>query len=484
MDSAPNRRELTPTDVADQHTAPLSGSGDPSTPPQGHMIDPRLNPIGGPAAQRPPRAAGRPTTPHLPLSMILPMMPTSVEETGLELVLLEELTLRHIVLAGSITGGDLAKKLHLPLAGVVEEALASLRKDGLIDFQGSGNPVLGLAGMRLRATERGSDIDRKAQQHNGYIGPAPVSLGSFERVLRQQAMSGRSVPRVEVRRGLGHLVLSADTADRVGAALESGGPILLTGQPGSGKTAVANAMSRMYTGGVLVPHAVVIDGQILRVLDPSTHRPAKIEAGGQKLDERWVCCQTPFVRAGLDLTLRDLELHFDSTRHYYDCPLQLKAAGGILFLDDLGMQASRVEELLSRLQEPLTRGLDYLTTVDGQPIAFPFTCLLIFASSREPAALLSESALRWIPAKIGLTNPTREQFEELVRRACAVSNVEYTQPGCDHLVEAHYSRVGRTVRASHPVEIVRLVAAAARYFEAPPRLTQQLVDIAADLFFV
>lgn len=485
MEPAINRREPTPNDVADLHTAPLTGSNDPGASAPGQMFDPRQAATSGPMSQRPPRpVVARPTTPHLPLSLILPQMPTTVEETGLELVLLEELALRHIALAGSITGGDLAKKLHLPLAGVIEEALASLRRDGLVDVQGSGNAVLGLAAMRLRATERGADIDRKAQQHNGYVGPAPVSLGAFERMLRQQAMSGRTVPRTEVRRGLGHLVLSADTADRLGAALESGGPILLTGQPGSGKTAVANAVSRMYAGGVLIPHAVVIDGQILRVLDPSTHRLAKIDAGGQKLDERWVCCQTPFVRAGLDLTLRDLELHFDSTRHYYDCPLQLKAAGGVLFLDDLGMQATRVEELLSRLQEPLTRGLDYLTTVDGQKIAFPFTCLLVFASSREPAELLSQSALRWIPAKISLSTPSREQFEELVRRACAVANVEFTENGCQHLIDVHYGRAGRTVRASHPVELLRLVAAAARYFQAPARLTPQLVDVAADLFFV
>lgn len=484
MDSAANRLEMTHADVAEQHTAPLNGSSDPSSSLTGHPPDPRQVSSSGPMGQRQARPAARPTTPHVPLNMILPTMPTSVEETGLEMVLLEELTLRHIVLAGSITGGDLAKKLHLPLAGVVEVALASLRRDGLVDVQGVGNPVLGLAGLRLRATERGAEIDRKAQQHNGYVGPAPVSLGAFERMLRQQAMSGRSVSRVEVRRGLGHLVLSPDTADRLGAALESGGPILLSGQPGSGKTAVAHAVSRMYAGGVLIPHSVVIDGQILRVLDPSTHRPAKLDAGSLKLDERWVCCQTPFVRAGVDLSLRDLEMHFDSTRHYYDCPLQLKAAGGVLFLDDLGLQAGRVEELLARLQEPLTRGLDYLSTVDGQQIAYPFTCLLVFASSSEPNSLFSESALRWIPAKINLANPTREQYEELVRRACAVANVEFTQSGCDHLIETHYGRAGRSVRASHPVELLRLVAAAARYFEAPARLTPQLVDVAADLFFV
>src|SRR5258708_3909381 len=78
---------------------------------------------GGPIPQ--PGAIGMadPSAPRMPFNFILPARPSTVAETGLELVLLEELTLRHIVASGTINGADLAKRLHLSLAGLVEEAV-------------------------------------------------------------------------------------------------------------------------------------------------------------------------------------------------------------------------------------------------------------------------------------------------------------------------------------------------------------------------
>src|SRR5262249_37725245 len=91
-----------------------------------------------------------------PINFVLPARPSTVADCGLELVLLEELTLRHIVASGTITGAELAKRLRLSLAGIVEEAVTSLRRDGLVEYQSGGvnNAMLGLAAMRLRATER------------------------------------------------------------------------------------------------------------------------------------------------------------------------------------------------------------------------------------------------------------------------------------------------------------------------------------------
>ncbi len=210
-----------------------------------------------------PAAVGMadPSRPRMPLNFILPARPSTVAESGLELVLLEELTLRHIVASGTINGADLAKRLHLSLAGIVEEAVNSLRRDGLVDYQSgsANNAVLGLAAMRLRATERGTQVDRLARERSAYIGPAPVSLGAYERMLRQQAMSGRAAPRADVYHAVGHLVLGNDTIDRLGAGLVSGGPILLHGPAGNGKTTIAASIARMFAGAVVVPHAVVID---------------------------------------------------------------------------------------------------------------------------------------------------------------------------------------------------------------------------------
>jgi hypothetical protein len=493
-------------DVANMHTTPLMPYDEPSPnsnpratqgPVHNRIVaGPNSNPRLTLGAQNSnpewPTPAGLPASggtagpaPQPPLNLSVPTPPTTLGETGLELVLLEELTLKHIVASGLITGGDLAKRLHLPLGGVVEEAINSLRRDALVDLQSATQTVLGLAGMRIRATERGAQVERLAREKNGYIGPAPVPLGDFERILRQQSMSGRGVNRANVRRGLAHLVLSHETVDRVGAGLESGGPILLHGNEGNGKTAIVASFPRILPGAVLVPHAVVIDGQVMRVLDPSVHRPINLDstALGVKMDERWVVCHTPYARATVELQLRHLELHFNQTHRYYDCPLQLKAAGGVLLLDDLGMQQGRVEDMVYRCLEPTYRGIDYLTTVAGQQIAFPFTPLLVFATSRAPADILGNALLRQIPCKITVPDPTRDQYAELLRRACSVAGVEFSQSGVEYILERCYARTGRALRASHPSQLVRLITGAARYFDTPAQLEPQLIDVAADLYF-
>ncbi len=473
-------------DIANIHTTPLMPLDEPAP-----TSNPRIThgPGSGPRLSQAPQpgvpSSASTPAPQIPLNLMVPPRPSTLADTGLELVLLEELTLKHIVATGLITGGDLAKRLHLPLAGVIEEAINSLRRDGLVDVQGAAQTVLGLAGMRLRATERGAQVERMAREKNGYVGPAPVPLEDFERMLRQQAMSAGGVNRAMVRRGLAHLVLSHETVDRVGAGLQSGGPILLHGSEGNGKTAIASSFARILPGVVLVPHAVAIDGQMMRVLDPSVHRPIKLDANalGTKMDDRWVICHTPYARATVEMQLRHLELHFNQTHRYYDCPLQLKAAGGVLLLDDLGMQQGRVEDMVYRCLEPMNRGIDYLSTVTGQQISFPFTPLLVFATSRVPGEILGDPLLRQIPCKVAIPDPTREQYAELLRRACSVAGVEFSQDGVDYILDRYYARAGRPLRASHPSQLVRLITGAARYFDTQPQLIPQVIDVAADLYF-
>jgi hypothetical protein len=480
------------------HTTPLMPFDQPALTShphvsQGPAIDLRQmqgrvsNPRPGQAAPSPGAVHGMTAGPALqvPLQVPLPPRPSTIAETGLEPVLLEELTLKHIVSTGLITGNDLAKRLHLPLAGIVEDIINALRHDGLVDFHGATATVIGLAGMRLRATERGVQVEHMAREKNGYVGPAPVPLSEFERVLRQQAASVNGVTRASVRRGLAHLVLPLETVDQIGAGLENGGPILLYGSEGAGKTAIAASLARILAGAVLVPHAVVIDGQVMRVLDPSVHRPINLDASssGGQLDERWVVSHTPYARASVELQLRHLELHFNQAHRYYDCPLQLKAAVGVLLLDDLGMQQGRVEDVVYRCLEPMNRGIDYLTTVAGQQISFPFTPLLVFATSRAPTVLLSDALLRQIPCKISVPDPSREQFAELLRRVCSVSGVEFSQSGVEYILDRCYVRTGRPLRASHPSQLVRLITGAARYLDMQPQLVPQLIDVAADLYF-
>ena len=54
----------------------------------------------------------------------------------------------------------------------------------------------------------------------------------------------------------------------------------------------------------------------------------------------------------------------------------------------------------------------------------------------------------------------------------------------DYSMDRCYTQPGRPLRAAHPARLGRLVVATARYLQLSPRLVPQLVEVAADLYFL
>jgi predicted ATPase with chaperone activity len=454
---------------------PASTSGRPAGPPS------------YPPAAMGPRATmapipGQNSGPNL---MGLPPRPTTLQETELDPTSLEELALKTVASVATITGGDLAGRLRLPLPGVAEHIIATLRRDNLIEPVGGGAAMIGAAGMNLRATERGVERARHISERSGYIGPAPVPLSAFEFVLRQQSPARRTISRDLIWRRLAHLVLPDDVVDRIGAGVDAGGPLFLYGNPGNGKTAIGAAIARAVGGGALVPHAVEVDGQIVRVFDPAIHRPVPVEKlPPARLDERWVVCHPPFVQVGGELRLEQLDLHWNDRQRFYDAPIQVKAAGGVLLIDDFGRQQHSPAELLNRWIIPMETGMDFLSLITGHQVAIPFTPLLVFATNLDPLELADEAFLRRLPCKVQVPDPTPETFHEIFRRTCVELGIEYNEQGYAYLIERYYTHARRDLRSSHPRDLARLLVSGARYFGVAPQLTPQLVDVAAGLYFV
>lgn len=415
----------------------------------------------------------------------LPPRPTNLAETGLDPTYLEEHALKVIASVGTVTGNDLAERLRLPLAGIVDPLIAELRRDNLIEPVQGGTAMIGAAGMIVRPTERGARHAQQLMERGGYAGPAPVSLASFIGGLRDQVAQRRFAGREYVWRRLAHLVLPDEVVDRVGLGVESGGPIFVYGNAGNGKTAIAASVARVLGGEMLVPYAVEVDGQIIRVFDPSVHRPLPAEAiQNQRFDERWVPCQVPFVQVGGELRMDQLDLRWNERQRYYDSPIQVKAAGGVLFVDDFGRQSYPPEHLLNRWIVPLETGTDYLTLATGRQIAVPFTSLLVFATNMAPSELGDDAFLRRLPCKVEVPDPTPDAFREIFRRTCSDMSIEFNEAAFTYLQDRYYTKTGRLHRASQPRDLLRLVASSARYFNVPPQMTPQLMDVAAGLYFV
>ena len=89
-----------------------------------------------------------------------------------------------------------------------------------------------------------------------------------------------------------------------------------------------------------VPHALDVDGQIVTLFDPIWHRVLDEEEDRGSLwmsalnDRRWVRIQRPVVVVGGELTLDMLDLTYNESSRYSEAPLQLKANGGVLLVDD------------------------------------------------------------------------------------------------------------------------------------------------------
>src|SRR5262249_55148574 len=135
-------------------------------------------------------------------------------------------------------------------------------------------------------------------------------------------------------------------------------------------------------------------------------------------DRRWVRIRRPAVIVGGELTLDQLDLTFNPIAKFYEAPLQLKANGGVLLVDDFGRQRIRPDELLNRWIVPLESRVDYLTLHTGKKFQIPFDVLVVFATNLDPQKLADEAFLRRIPYKIPIFDPNVDQFARIFELNC------------------------------------------------------------------
>jgi predicted ATPase with chaperone activity len=417
-----------------------------------------------------------------------PAAPQSLAEAGLSLDLVLQLALKTLHLSGDLSGTELARRLGLRFP-VVEPALAELREARHVEV--ASGSMLGPASYTYRILDAGRTRAMLFLQHNQYIGVAPVPLAQYADYLRaHQAAVPRTATRQRVREACSHLVLNDRVIDSLGPAVNAGHSLFVYGPPGNGKTVIAQSIRNLLDGDVAVPHAIAVEGQIVRVFDPVVHeaietveRDTLIESGAAE-DRRWVRCRRPLVTVGGELTLDALELTYSAVSGFYRAPLQALANGGVLVIDDFGRQRVGPRDLLNRWIVPLESRVDFLTLQTGQKFELPFVTLVAFATNIRPRDLVDEAFLRRIRYKVFAESPSADDYARIWAAACADRGLAFDRALVDRVLAECYRPRRIPLRGCHPRDLIGQALSLAEYRGETPRLTFSLVATACESYFV
>jgi ATPase family associated with various cellular activities (AAA) len=419
----------------------------------------------------------------------LPPPPRNEADLRVPLHVAIEIALKSFYFRGSLRGRELAEHLCLPFR-LVEPVLRWLSDAGYCMSAGvPKGETIGtesvLSSVQWNLTASGRERARELLDVNQYAGPMPVSIDVYCAVARQQATLDHRIHEDDVRRALSHLVLAEEVLEDLGPALNGRQAVFLYGAPGNGKTSIAEAVTRLLGPPIVVPRAIYAHGEIIRFFDPIHHEVVDIP-DLPAYDRRWMVVQRPEVRVGGELAPHSLELSFDSRMGFYEASSQLKANGGVFFIDDFGRQTRiGAVELLNRLIVPLSKGADYLNLPRvGTTLEVPFTTSLLLATNLSPQSLMDEAFLRRIRFKVHVPEPTESQYRDIWERVCEQNDVEYRGEVIDWLVQNAYRDAGRPLRGVHPRDLMAYLVSAAAYKDRRPVLSRESMEAAIRAYFV
>ncbi|HEV2135228.1 MAG TPA: hypothetical protein VGR47_13420 [Terracidiphilus sp.] len=404
--------------------------------------------------------------------------PRSFLDLGVQQSIIEDLALKTLYISGTISMAELGRKLGLGYE-IMDDLVSRLRAEMYCQVAGmTGNVPM------LCVSDRGRNkaVDLMAQ--NSYIGPAPISFESYVAQIRKQSSQKVAVHEEDIKRAFTHLVIDDDMLARFGTALNSGSSVLLYGPAGTGKTTIAETLSRvMADDPIWIPFAVEIDGQIMTVYDRAIHKVMQLEGSPMDYDARWVRCERPAVMVGGELTSEMLDLQFNPITKFYVAPLQMKASNGVFIIDDFGRQRLRPQELMNRWIVPLDRRIDFLNLSGGKKIEVPFEMLVVFSSNLEPTELVDPAFLRRIQTKIRVGGINPDQFAEIFRRVAADKQVGYDSDIPYLLASFIQDKMKQDLRSCYPRDIVNQVCWSASYEGVDPFIDRRSLLRAIEAYF-
>ena len=410
-----------------------------------------------------------------------PIVPKTVEATGLEFSFIVDLISKHALNMGEFSIPEMAARTKLTLA-VVGEAIDRLRHDQLVEVKGASQ-LLKLT-YRLSLTEAGLKRASSLLEISRYVGPAPVTFDDYRNMVEIQTIKSIFVDPERIRDAFSNLVVNERFLENIGPAVSSGKAIFLYGPSGNGKTTIAETIGRILPGSIYIPYAVLTEGEIIMTYDKASHVAVEPQHSANTVDQRWVLVKRPVVMVGGEMTLKSLDLDFNEISKFYEAPLQMKANNGLFIVDDFGRQQVDPQNFLNRWIVPLERRTDFLSFHTGMKIEIPFDQLVVFSTNLEPRSLVDDAFLRRIRYKISIDHPELSEYKEIFQRVCDSNGIAFNNDVFNHLIENYYHKKNIKLTSCHCRDLIELIIDSARYHGLKPELTKDTLSTAWDIYFV
>lgn len=433
-----------------------------------------------------------PLIPALPIDgeemKFVPPVAESLDDLGVPASLVEQLILKSLYFRGDTPGRVLASALGVNFS-LIEPILDNLKRQHLLMVKSSLG--MGSVSSIFTLTENARNMAREYLETNQYSGRIPVPLDQYTVGAKMQREKGDWLTKEMLRRAYRHMVVSDQILAQIGPAVNAGKSFLIYGQPGNGKTYMAEALFNIDTEPIYIPYAIEYQGQIIQIFDPIYHQRLDEDTGEvsafhheSTYDARWFQSKRPFIVTGGELTLEMLDLSFNPASKVYDAPFQLKANNGIYLIDDFGRQRATPAEILNRWIVPMERRIDFLTFRTGGKAQVPFECFLVFSTNLRPQDLGDEAFLRRIQYKMFLRSPTEMEFMSILERFVQSQKLEYDRAVLEEFLDRHYRSTKKKMRRCHPRDVVSHAIDLIRFERLPYKLTREVLDRAFEMTFV
>jgi hypothetical protein len=421
---------------------------------------------------------------------LAPSEPGTLEQTGLSPIFAREIFLKTIFRKNIELASDMARELCVTTP-IVMELVEMCRAQKLIETLGNGSGSI-TSEMRYQMTETGRERALQALKQSEYFGPLPVPMADFAEQVERQTIRNVGITKGKLEDAMGHLIIPDGLLDKIGPAVNSGKSVLMYGPPGNGKSSIANGIRAAMGDQIFMPRVLEYAGQVISVYDPVIHTSAQdsdddmnsLRRMGGNYDKRYVQCDRPSVITGGELSLDMLELKYNSTSKTYRAPLQLKAAGGVFIVDDLGRQAESPQALINRWIVPMEEGEDILSLQSGEKFTVPFDTLVIFSTNFHPNKIFDGAALRRIFFKIHIEAPNREEMLQIFLLVAKAKKFTLDKEAMIYLFGAKYDEVDHKYAAYQAPFLIDQMNAICEYQGLPRVMSSDLIDQAWANMFV